>query len=80
MQKLTCDGEGCRKSESLSTPDSRRTIKRIKLHVINDSRESIPQGQDHYTTDLCPECLGHMLNRFFVTPQTGALELRAAQG
>ena len=71
MQKLVCDG--CGKGEPSSTPEKKRTIRAVRLNIVNDPRESTPD--DRHDADLCPECRGHMLAKYFRINYEGTLEL-----
>jgi hypothetical protein len=73
MQTLMCDG--CGKGELLSTPEKKRTIRTVKLSVIHDTRESLPNSNERHEADLCAECQTILLSRYFRVKHGRILEI-----
>jgi hypothetical protein len=71
MNRIHCDG--CGITEDAKTPKPK--IKRVKLLIETDPR--FPEGTSKYDADLCPDCQGVMLHKFFKTPAEGKLEVPA---
>jgi hypothetical protein len=87
MRKVSCDG--CGMSEPLSTPAQVRKIRPVKFGIVHDDRSTVPEGTERYEADLCGECQGAVLDKFFRVhvevpaiisePSHRERELRAAQ-
>ena len=75
MKKVACDG--CGMGEPLDLPDKQRTIRTVKIAVSTDSRSSFPESSDHYEADLCKQCVGHLLDKYFNVLAEGQLSVPA---
>jgi hypothetical protein len=73
MQTIVCDG--CGKGELLSTVEKNRDIKTVRLSIMLDARESMPNSNERHEADLCSECRSIMLNRYFRVKEGRVLEI-----
>lgn len=74
MQTVVCDG-GCGKSELLTVAQKKRSIQSVRLAVILDTRESMPNHDDRYEADLCEDCRTLLLSTYFRIKEGRILEI-----
>lgn len=64
MEKTVCDG--CGMGEPKNLPDSKKTIRPVKLVIQNDMREAtMPETADRHVADLCNTCRTFVVGKFF---------------
>ena len=73
MNLLRCDG--CGLSEAADTPQKRRKVRTIRLAVVHDPRDIVPDEQ--HVSDLCDTCQGTLLHTYFNVLAEGNLQVPA---
>ncbi len=73
MQSVICDG--CGKHENVKIVEKNRDIKSVKLSVVLDTRESVPNGNERYEADLCTQCRDEIAQKYFREKDGSVLEI-----
>jgi hypothetical protein len=71
MQQTQCDG--CGLAEDMGMPKPK--IKKVTMSIVEEPR--FPTGTKRHDADLCPDCIGKLLFRYFRVRAEGDLDLPA---
>lgn len=73
MQSVICDG--CGKHENVKVVEKNRDIQPVKLIVVLETRESVPNGNERREADLCSSCRDEVVKKYFREKDAAVLEI-----